>query len=315
VPVPPADVSLAVLPFADMSAAHDQEAFSDGLSEEILNQLRITAQLINAKVGSHRWSQTYASELKDIFTVQEEIAKDVAQALSIKLDVGDMSRAGGGTTNLEAYDRFLRGQIAFERLCLDVHEAVPLLREATALDLAGRADDAQAEYERSKALAGTKFNSDFLSIMRLMHRPNTTPIEVRSAYRSFAAKYPEIRQASWLNDALGDPQGSRAAVQQGLVDPASQHPRLLASAAVFADYVGDKDTALAAMQRFSAATSAAPLTLDGLGFLWSPFKTNLRTDPRFKDIVRGLGLVDYWRASGNWGDFCKPLGTDDFECH
>jgi DNA-binding winged helix-turn-helix (wHTH) protein len=31
-------------------------------------------------------------------------------------------------------------------------------------------------------------------------------------------------------------------------------------------------------------------------------------------IVRDLGLVDYWRASGNWNDFCRPLGKDDFDC-
>jgi hypothetical protein len=30
--------------------------------------------------------------------------------------------------------------------------------------------------------------------------------------------------------------------------------------------------------------------------------------------VRELGLVDYWRASGKWGDFARPVGTDDFEC-
>ncbi len=41
----------------------------------------------------------------------------------------------------------------------------------------------------------------------------------------------------------------------------------------------------------------------------------LRADPRFKEIVRDVGLVDYWRASGNWGDYCKPVGNDDFECH
>jgi hypothetical protein len=30
--------------------------------------------------------------------------------------------------------------------------------------------------------------------------------------------------------------------------------------------------------------------------------------------VRELRLVDYWRSSGNWGDFCRPIGRNDFEC-
>ena len=42
--------------------------------------------------------------------MQEEIAKDVAQALSITLDVGETSRATGGTTNVEAYDKYLQAR-------------------------------------------------------------------------------------------------------------------------------------------------------------------------------------------------------------
>ena len=34
-----------------------------------------------------------------------------------------------------------------------------------------------------------------------------------------------------------------------------------------------------------------------------------------KQVLRDLGLVDYFRASGKWPDICKPAGKDDFECH
>ena len=57
--------------------------------------LRITAQLIDGKDGAHLWSKTYDRGLEAVFTMQEEIARDVTSALSIRLDVGEMSRARG----------------------------------------------------------------------------------------------------------------------------------------------------------------------------------------------------------------------------
>jgi hypothetical protein len=54
---------------------------------------------------------------------------------------------------------------------------------------------------------------------------------------------------------------------------------------------------------------SAPL----LRFIWMPVLSEARRDPRFKDILREMGLVEYWRRSGKWGDFARPLGDDDFE--
>jgi hypothetical protein len=48
--------------------------------------------------------------------------------------------------------------------------------------------------------------------------------------------------------------------------------------------------------------------------LWIVPYSTVRSLPAFKQILRDAGIVDYWRASGKWGDFCKPVGTDDFEC-
>ena len=47
---------------------------------------------------------------------------------------------------------------------------------------------------------------------------------------------------------------------------------------------------------------------------WRPIAREVRRLPEFKQLVRELGLVDYWREYG-WGDFCKPTTGDDFECN
>ena len=47
--------------------------------------------------------------------------------------------------------------------------------------------------------------------------------------------------------------------------------------------------------------------------LWQPMMRDVRKLPAFKDQMREIGLVDYWRAYG-WSDFCHPIGDDDFTC-
>ncbi len=484
---PPAGVSLAVLPFVDMSPEHNQEYFSDGLSEELLNQLaqirelrvtgrtssfsfkgknedlrvigeklgvgnilegsvrkdgnhlRITAQLINSKDGTHLWSQTFDRELSGVFAIQEEIAKSVSQALSIALDVGEMSRAKGGTTNLEAYDKFLRArELSRQRGGKnDILEAAGSYRAAVALDpnfvrawsglydaladtmiyvpenaaaaqkemdevsahmvalapdawwtqamlaiqfidqhkwskaeaaaraalasipasqigtaefytrflwgvgraqevvpyyerarqadplslsvsyelqialfIAGRPEAAQAEYERSKSLAGDHGMVDRLALERIWSRKEADPAPIRAQYSLFlqheglATTLDHI-----LADRLGNREAALAAIHMAFDDPTNQTVNGMRAMAFDADHFGDQDLALAALRR-------AYVDLGGtnIGVMWE-LKTDLRADPRFKDILRDVGLVDYFRASGNWGDFCKPVSKDDFECH
>ncbi len=95
-------------------------------------QLRITAQLIDVEANTHLWSKTYERELKDVFAIQDEIAKAVTGALSVTLDVGAMARARGGTTNLDAYDQYLRAK-ALDRQHSG-NKATPYYREAVMLD-------------------------------------------------------------------------------------------------------------------------------------------------------------------------------------
>ncbi len=71
------------------------------------NEIRTTAQLVDANSGYQLWSGTYDRPLEDIFAVQDEIAEAVARALSLKLDVGFLRDAG--TRNVEAFEAFWLG--------------------------------------------------------------------------------------------------------------------------------------------------------------------------------------------------------------
>ena len=99
-------------------------------------RVRISVALVNAKDGSQRWSETYDRDLKDIFAVQEEIAKSVADKLRVTL-LGNAIKATGepSNRNLEAYNAFLQGQFQFARFNVEsTRRAIEHYKEAVRLD-------------------------------------------------------------------------------------------------------------------------------------------------------------------------------------
>jgi serine/threonine-protein kinase len=100
------------------------------------DRLRITAQLVNAADGYHLWSQTYERELKDIFAIQEEIARSIVNALKLQLRV-DLNRvlARRYTDNIEAYNLYLQGRHHWNRYSREGSiRAIEYLEKAAAVD-------------------------------------------------------------------------------------------------------------------------------------------------------------------------------------
>ena len=82
--------------------------------QKAADQVRVNVQLINAQTDSHLWAETYDQKLTDIFGVESEIAKGIAEALQAKLTAREERRlAVKPTNNPEAYDAYLRG-LAFD---------------------------------------------------------------------------------------------------------------------------------------------------------------------------------------------------------
>jgi TolB-like protein/Flp pilus assembly protein TadD len=176
------DKSIAVLPFLDMSEKKDQEYFSDGLSEELIdllaktqgleviartssfyfkgrqatiaeiaktlnvaniiegsvrksgNTLRVTAQLIRASDGVHLWSETYDRNLKDVFQVQDDIARGVVEKLKLTL-LPQATDSTGRTQNAEAHNLYLQARYFVNRdTPEDLSKALDLFQRARTLD-------------------------------------------------------------------------------------------------------------------------------------------------------------------------------------
>ena len=180
----PNQKSIAVLPFADLSQARDQEYFCDGIQEEILTrlskiadlkvisrtstqrfksgpknlpeiakqlgvanilegtvqkaegQIRVNVQLINARSDSHLWAERYDRKLTDVFGVESEIAKAIADTLRAKL-TGFEQRAIATrpTQNAEAHQHYLKGTFfSNKRTGLDLRTAIGYFKDAIGKD-------------------------------------------------------------------------------------------------------------------------------------------------------------------------------------
>jgi len=176
-------VSIAVLPFIDMSENQDQAYFADGLSEAMINRLaqleglqvtgrtssfyfkdknedlkeiartldvnhvlegsvrkdedkvRVTAQLVHVKDGFQLWAEKYDRPLADMFAVQDEIAESVATALSIKLQVGELGTAPGGTSSIDAFEEVMLARSLYLKFTSEsMWQAIDHLKRATDID-------------------------------------------------------------------------------------------------------------------------------------------------------------------------------------
>ncbi|MDQ1243241.1 MAG: hypothetical protein QG550_2493 [Pseudomonadota bacterium] len=411
------------------------------------DRIRITAQLVATSDSSQLWSKNYDRNLTDVFAVQDEIARDVAQALSVKLDAVKLNTAQGGTTNVDAYDRYLRWrQLLFSEYYDEEHDRqrVRLAREAVALDpgfvlgwdalarslnalasevegeqagrlrdeaaqvrariarlapdhwivkrdrayalwregkwaeaialtreimeggpmsyeraypytelifsvghldetvavveqlkaieplsmfisrdlqydytAARRIDDAEAEYQRSLSLEGNDTEPTGLAFHRMLARPDADPKALRDLHGRLA------KALDWpflldLGGVLNDREAMLAILREAAEDPEYGGNR---EGSVFlmetADALGDADLVVDALRRFLESAEGfddGSMRHTTYWQFWTMPHSSIRAHPEFKRLLVQTGVADYWRQSGRWGDGCKPIGADDFQC-
>ena len=182
--------SVAVLPFANLSANQENAFFTDGVQDQILtelariadlkvisrtsvlqyksgaarnlreigqqlgvahllegsvqragNKVRVNAQLIDTRTDAHLWAENYDRPLDDVFAIQSEIAKAIANQLQAKIAPNEKAAMEKPpTTDLPAYDLYLRAQALFADTTDVIHareklpQAERVLNEAVARD-------------------------------------------------------------------------------------------------------------------------------------------------------------------------------------
>lgn len=396
-------------------------------------RLRINVQLLEASSNRQVWAQQFDRALADVFATQDEIARAVAIALSATL-VGDMrAMAQGGTTNLDAYDLYLRAVSSVNRSGGPaLLRAAELAREAIALDpefasawlvlaVSGRAmliflpersghvrGEIEAAAEKAVALAPESWFAHVAqSVVHHSHRNwrrmehsltrasalvPSMPSELglnfgvlRAQVGDFASATEHLREGvrsdpmslmisgvyqvlllitgqhdqgeqeyrrslelpgdrdmvehlalhrAWARDGDFREPLRRYLDHQSLSMPVLaevyehyEQPRCAVAKLLEATHADEYCDPMRQMMlawwlaRYDEADAAfaslwrayVDLQYPNLSLLWFPVFSAVRRDPRFKHVLSCVGLADYWRARGKWGDYCRRLPNGDFE--
>jgi TolB-like protein len=111
------------------------------------DQVRITAQLIDTETGGHLWAERYDGTLDDVFALQDQVTSRIVLALLVTLGADDRAKLSNhGTTSVEAYDAFLRGQ--------ELARGYELEDLAAAIEHYKRALELDPDYSRASAAIG-----------------------------------------------------------------------------------------------------------------------------------------------------------------
>jgi TolB-like protein/Tfp pilus assembly protein PilF len=108
----------------------------EGSVQKAGDQVRVNVQLINAMTDAHLWAETYDRKLTDIFAVESEIAKTIAETLQARLSGSEKSSiAKTPTVNPEAYELYLRGKFfAEKRTDADLRKSIEYYDQSIAKD-------------------------------------------------------------------------------------------------------------------------------------------------------------------------------------
>lgn len=142
-PLPGLRVAARASAFSFRGGIEDLRAIGDKLQVKTVlegsvrrsgDRVRITAQLSDALKGQVMWSQRFDREMKDIFDVQDEIARAIVERLRVSLGGESDRLVQKRTSNLEAYELLLRGRTLLTRRGRAVLDAIPLFERAITLD-------------------------------------------------------------------------------------------------------------------------------------------------------------------------------------
>ncbi len=292
-------------------------AVLEGSVRKAGNRVRVTAQLVDAAKGYHFWSDSYDRELSDVFAVQDEISRAVAQALKVKLLPGhEPTTRQHWTANPDVYNHYLLARQHYYRNSQDgYHDAVAEYEKALALDPG-----------YAPAWAGLAVSLNFVAddepTLERADVPRRRSIEAAEKAVALAPDLADGWASRGFVRALVhyDWSGARADLEKAIaLNPGDPHARRRLG--IVLSSVGRIDEAIAVLTKAVELDPLSPQTWGVLGYRYAAqgqldlarnaLNRALERSPESTDGLAGLALVEF--LSGRPGAALEPLARCNVE--
>jgi eukaryotic-like serine/threonine-protein kinase len=149
-------------PMPEIAKALNVDAVVEGSVTRVGDEVRINAQLIDARADKHLWAQTFGRKSRDVLALQAELASAIANAINVQLTPREQSRlAAAPSVDPAAHDAYLKGRYFFNRPT-DENLQKAIAQFDTAVKLSP--DFAPAYSGLSDAYTWAAFNEGFISV-------------------------------------------------------------------------------------------------------------------------------------------------------
>src|SRR5690606_545013 len=182
--------------------------------------------------------------------------------------------------------------------------------------LMGLAEETEIAYARSRALPGgvnwMREEPPIYSLMNEGIAPEQLVLRLEPTCAELAelaerarqsGRQPDVQFCPVLLSALTNPSEASKELGGLLETVRAEKPSYSFLVALFAAYLGETELALDALELFA---SKAPPSM--YQHFWYPMLSDVRRTERFKDVMRTIGVAQWWRQSNRWNDYCSPVG-------
>jgi TolB-like protein/Tfp pilus assembly protein PilF len=259
------------------------------------NRIRVTAQLIRGATDEHFWSETYDRELRDVFTVQSELAQSIAAKVQVTVTGEELQRlTAARPVATEVYESYLKGQFAYNKTYSrdGLEESIGYFKHAIEMDPTF-----------APAYVGLAVASDDLGTVTIGAPPAETRAKAISAVRKALELEPDLADAHAVLATLQQEQWHWAEAEAEYRRTLEINPNDADAHAGLASWLmchGRTDEALAWARR---GRELDPLAVTGINIGWILFhsrhygeairelRSSLAVQPNNADVLLFLGFA------------------------